>query len=205
MLASMFPNMSEAEIVQKMAASMQHQTMRMAQMEAAIAAAQAAGAAATAGAAAAAASGGGATGGASGKGGDWHQGFGAWEAGGKGFGKGVVLDEKHFRRCDKFEGNPAKFKSWMFDLATAIEYVDHGLAKDLKLQMKVTTKIEIVNGEFQLPMDLPIETNHAKYKGALYALIVGLTAGEAKCVVRGINEKGWESDGSSPGNVAGKV
>ena len=38
---------------------------------------------------------------------------------------GWLLDEKHFRRCDKFEGNPAKFKSWMFDLATAVEYVDH--------------------------------------------------------------------------------
>ncbi len=37
--------------------------------------------------------------------------------------------------------------------------------------------------------------NRAKYKGELYALIVGLTTGEAKCVVRGITEKGLESDG----------
>ena len=34
-----------------------------------------------------------------------------------------------------------------------------------------------------------------KYKGEFYASIVGLTTGEAKCVVTGINEKGWESDG----------
>ena len=45
--------------------------------------------------------------GATGKGGDWHQGQGAWEQGGKGGGGRVVLDEKYFRRCDKFEGNTA--------------------------------------------------------------------------------------------------
>ena len=32
-------------------------------------------------------------------------------------------------------------------------------------------------------------------KCELYSLIVSLTSGEAKCVVRGILEKGWESDG----------
>ena len=39
------------------------------------------------------------------------------------------------------------------------------------------------------------DENHNKYKGELYALIVALTAGEAKCVVRGISEKNWEADG----------
>ena len=57
-------------------------------------------------------------------------------------------------------------------------------------------------GDWELPSDLALDlpigsgpTNHAKYKGELYALIVGLTTGEAKCVVRGISEKGWEADG----------
>ena len=66
----------------------------------------------------------------------------------------MVLDEKHFRRCDKFEGNPAKLKSWMFDLATAIEYVDHGLARDLKLQIKEAQNQN--SQEFQLPIRLAI-------------------------------------------------
>ena len=70
------------------------------------------------------------------------------------------MDEKHFRRIDKFEGNPAKFKSWMFDLAAAVEDVDHDLAMDLKMQMKMRPKIEVQNGEFVLPMGLDIETNH---------------------------------------------
>ena len=46
--------------------------------------------------------------------------------------------------------------------------------------------------------DYPIgqsPSNHKKYKGELCALIAGLTTGEAKCVVRGISEKGYEADG----------
>ena len=72
---------------------------------------------------------------------------------GKGFGKGgyqSLMDEKHFRRVDKFEGNPAKFKSWMFDLLTACEYVDPSLARDLKLQTKERPKINIEEGEFKI-------------------------------------------------------
>ena len=122
---------------------------------------------------------------------------------GKGFGKGgyqSLMDEKHFRRVDKFEGNPAKFKSWMFDLLTACEYVDPSLARDLKLQTKERPKINIEEGEFKIEEARGVHDNYTfgnqkKYKGALYALIVGLTTGEAKCVVRSISEKAWESDG----------
>ena len=94
MLASMFPGMTEAQIVHKIAADQQQQAMEMQQVKQAMDAINA-----------------GAKGG--GKGDDWHQGKGAWHEGGSGR---VVLDEKHFRRCDKVEGNPANFKSWMFDL-----------------------------------------------------------------------------------------
>ena len=76
--------------------------------------------------------------GATGKGGDWHQGQGAWEQGGKGGNGRVLLDEKQFRRCDKFEGNPAKLKSWMYDLITAVGSVDQSLARDLMVQLKKT-------------------------------------------------------------------
>ena len=44
------------------------------------------------------------------------------------------MDEKLFRRIDKFDGNPAKFKSWIFDVVAASEYVEHDMAKDLKDQ-----------------------------------------------------------------------
>ena len=138
----MFPNVTEAEMVAKIVADQQQQGLRMSQMEAAITAAQAAGAAATA-----------ANAGGTGQGGnppDFHTGNEEW-GGGKGFGKGgyqSLMDEKHFRRVDKFEGNPANLKSWMFDLATVCEYVDHTLARDLKLQIKERPKLNIGNGEF---------------------------------------------------------
>ena len=42
------------------------------------------------------------------------------------------------------------FKSWMFELATAVEYVDHSLARDLKLQTKERPKINIGEGDFKI-------------------------------------------------------
>ena len=54
---------------------------------------------------------------------------------------------------------------------------DLSLSKDLENQLKERPKIEIVDGAFQLPIGLPIEEKHDKYKGELYALIVGLTTG----------------------------
>ncbi len=76
----------------------------------------------------------------------------------------MVLDRKYFQMVDKFDGNPAKFKSWIFDLITAVGSVDLSLSKDLKNQLKERPKIEIVDGAFQLPMSLPIDENHDKDK-----------------------------------------
>ena len=114
---------------------------------------------------------------------------------GRGMGKRVILDQKYFQRVDKFEGNPAKFKSWIFDLLTSIGSIDSDLAKDLRKLLKDRPKLTVdERGVFEYPGDFE-EENHIKYKGELYALIVALTAGEAKCVVRGISEKNWEPDG----------
>ena len=78
------------------------------------------------------------------------------------------MDEKHFRRIDKFDGNPAKFKSWMFDLVTAVEYVEHDLARDLKDQMRLRPKIDVQHIKFVLPDELwensTYEHSHKKYK-----------------------------------------
>jgi len=126
-------------------------------------------------------------------GGRGGKGDGMWVDGDRGEGKRVVLDQKHFQRVDKFEGNPAKFKSWIFDLITAVGSVDLNLAKDLKNLLKARPKLEVNDGVFYFPGDY--EVDHNKYKGELYALIVALTTGEAKCVVRGISEKGWDADG----------
>ena len=62
------------------------------------------------------------------------------------------------------------------------------------MQLKVRPKVEVIDGKFDIHFEIDLD-NHAKYKGEFYDLIVGLTSGEAKCVVRGISEKGCESDG----------
>ena len=66
----------------------------------------------------------------------------------------VVLDEKHFRSCDEFAGNPAKFKSWMFDLITAVGSVDQSLAKDLRFQLKESPKVEVIDSNLTSTLKL---------------------------------------------------
>ena len=130
--------------------------------------------------------------------------------GGKGGGKGdgdergrALLNRKDFGLVDKFDGNQSKFKSWLFDLLTALGSVDQVFAKETKELLKIRPKVVMDVGAWEVPqdsaLDLPNDgngtSNHVKFKDELYALIVGLTKGEAKCVVRGISEKGWEADG----------
>ena len=74
--------------------------------------------------------------------------------------------------------------------------VDQTLAKDTKDVLKVRPKIVVELGCWEIPegmaLDCPIgqgPSNHTMYKGELYALIVSLTTGEAKMVVRGKSEK----------------
>ena len=88
------------------------------------------------------------------------KGDGMWVDGDRGEGKRVVLDQKHFQRVDKFEGNPAKFKSWIFDLITAVGSVDLNLAKDLKNLLKARPKLEVNEGVFYFPGDY--EVDHSK-------------------------------------------
>ena len=66
----------------------------------------------------------------------------------------MVLDKKHFRRCDKFEGNPAKLKSWMFDSITAVGSVDQSLARDFKVQLKAKPKVEVIDGKFDINFEI---------------------------------------------------
>jgi hypothetical protein len=53
------------------------------------------------------------------------------EKGGKGKGgpeaMRVILEEKYFRRNDKFEDNVSKFRPWVFDLLVSVGQVDQGL------------------------------------------------------------------------------
>ena len=66
--------------------------------------------------------------------------------GGKGGGKGdgdergrALLNRKDFGLVDKFDGNQSKFKSWLFDLITALGSVDQDLTRQIKDLLKSWT------------------------------------------------------------------
>ena len=142
MLAAMFRGMTEEQIVHRIAADQQQSFMEMQQIKQAMDAFKAAGGAGAKG------------GGAKGGGDDWPMGKGAWYEGGSGR---VVLDAKHFRRCDNFEGNPAMFKSWMFDLLTAVRSVDQSLSRDLRVQLKDRPKVEVSDGKFDIRFEIDLK------------------------------------------------
>jgi hypothetical protein len=72
--------------------------------------------------------------------------------------KRVVLDEKYFRRIDKFDGDFAKFRAWLFDLLVSIGQVDNNLAKELKLMLSRKLD-EKWDPEFDPQVDLTIYEN----------------------------------------------
>eukprot|EP00973_Karenia_brevis_P044865 6214090-Karenia_brevis.AAC.1 len=44
--------------------------------------------------------------------------------------KRVVLDEKHFKRMDKFTGEVSQFRMWMFNLGAVLGQVDGDLVEE---------------------------------------------------------------------------
>ena len=110
-------------------------------------------------------------------------------------GSKVVLDERNFRRVDRFEGDSHKFRGWIFDLTVALGQVDHELSRQLEGMIKrcpEKVKVEDWKAELDPELDLKI---YEKYSGELYGVLVGLTAGEAKSIVKGISDSGRGQDG----------
>ena len=103
------------------------------------------------------------------------------------------------------EGNTAKFKSWIFDLIAAVGSVEQSLAKDLRFQLNERPQVEVIDNKFDVHFEID-SNNHAKYEDELYALIVGLTSGETKCVVkRGRRECRVEGEAAHLRGILGKV
>ena len=80
------------------------------------------------------------------------------KVGGKGDGdeRGrALLNRKDFGLVDKFDGNQSKFKSWLFDLLTALGSVDQDLAKQTKDLLKARPKIVMDVGVWDLQVIRP--------------------------------------------------
>ena len=114
----------------------------------------------------------------------------------KGAGKGerepkVVLEERHFRTMEKFEGDKSKFRHWVFDLGVAIGRVDRKLADELE-RLVIRVKEEKWDPVLDSEVDQEL---YEKYTGEIYGVLCSLTGGEAKTLVRGIMDTGFGQDG----------
>ena len=103
--------------------------------------------------------------------------------------KGSHLDERHFRRMEKFEGVEAKWKEWSFQLKTqvgAISRPTRGLLDEIQNKGKDPDWDEIF---------LEHDQEEVQKMGAeIYNLMVSLMGGEALTLVRGVaGSNGWEA------------
>ena len=113
----------------------------------------------------------------------WGMGGGQMRAGGNG-GK-IILEERHFRRMEKYDGGEGKWEKWWFDLTTVIGGVDQELERVLVEVTDPTTKVE-TKEEMERVVGMELL---GKYSGGLFTAISSLTTGEASTVVRGTVSK----------------
>ena len=98
-------------------------------------------------------------------------------------GNQVVLDEKFFRRMDKFDGDLGKFRAWIFDLEVALGSIDSELGKTVRALLR-----EHIPDPSEANMDQALDQEtQDTYSTELYGDICGLTSGDAKTIVRAIS------------------
>ena len=105
--------------------------------------------------------------------------------------KPIKLDERFFRRIDKFDGDVGKFRSWVFDLVVVLGQVDRDLSEEVKKLMRETI-VDLSPSEIAKFIDPEI---YIAFAAELYGVICLLTTGDAKTVVKGVLEKGVGQDG----------
>ncbi len=103
--------------------------------------------------------------------------------------KKCVLDEKHFRRVDKYNGGSTKWNSWLFNFGIAVAQVSK---KTWNIIDKVL-KVEGLGIYDRLDLGLSLQGEEHVFfdevKGELYSVLCGLTEGEANTTVRSIFPK----------------
>ena len=99
-------------------------------------------------------------------------------------GKKVLLDEKYFRRIDKYSGETAKWQEWLFGVCVAVSTV----SPECVLEMEAVVKTAGVTKDLST---IEIDRNvKDKFGSELYGVLCSLTAGEANVVVRSVLQKG---------------
>ena len=94
---------------------------------------------------------------------------------------------------DVFEGDRSRFRHWLFDLNVAIGTIDKDLARELDRLVKTET---VLGDKWDPELDGDIDPElWKKYSGELYGVLVSITGGEVKSLVRGIVDLGFKQDG----------
>ena len=94
----------------------------------------------------------------------------------------MKLEEKHYRRVDKFDGDAAKYRGWMFDRLAAMGLVDGELASESKSLL--FTQADADPNKLDRVTDRAVSNNMDNYSSELYGIVCLLTSGEAKLVLR---------------------
>ena len=98
----------------------------------------------------------------------------------------VLLEEKHFRRIDKFVGEAAKWQEWLFSLCVAVGTVNASCTLAMEEVVRVASSITDVSKiEATVSEDI-----RKKFGTELFSVLCSLTGGEANVVVRGVVQKG---------------
>ena len=112
-------------------------------------------------------------------------------------GKKISLDERNYRRVEKFDGDVQKYRGCRFDLLVGIGQVDDRLGREIKRMLgKVGDVKGVISdhwdpvGDGGMPKDL-----HEKYQGELYGILCSLTGCEAKNILKGMQEASDGMDG----------
>ena len=116
---------------------------------------------------------------------------------GEGKYKSNKLDERYFRKMDKFDGDQTKYRMWRYDLLVCIGQVDHPLCNEIKSMLGKAGETTGVLPEKWDPVEdgmIPL-TMYEKYAGELYGILVMNTSGEAKNVLKGMFDSGGAGDG----------
>ena len=99
------------------------------------------------------------------------------------------MDERHFRRIDKFDGAESKWKEWSFQMKTTIATINPGVRGLLEEIQKDPKEVDwdLMFGNLN---DQQVEQMGAE----LYGLMVLMTTGEALTVVRWVaGGSGWQA------------
>ena len=98
----------------------------------------------------------------------------------------VFLDEKHFRRIEKFTGEPGKWEEWLFALCVAVGSV----ATDCVVAMEAVVQKAATTADLTAVAGIVEEEKRTKYSAELFSVLCSLTGGEASVVVRSVIQKG---------------